>query len=847
MMFQHGRLTASQETAAELANRYRASSPNWSARFRIIEAQSASWRGMSQEVLQILSAELPESTDIDVRIQRLSLLAWANSRLHRYDDAKLYLARADKLCDPMSSSACSHVLAAHWTIEQERGQYDEAFRFSMRDLAMAREFNKPFEEAAALMNLAASSLEEERFEEAIDWLNASNRVAAPLQAEDILLENTGNLGWAYYSLGDREKALTLYQDAERRAVAMGDTEAMMNWLTTSGDVFRDEGDWYRARDSYRKALQLARNGNVTEEVVNSLEYLAYVSIDAGGLNDADGYLLQLDPLIRANRNRLDALDVMLARGRIAAARRQDSEAEGLFRQVEADPASQITMRLGAEHEMALLFEAEGRVEDARREYVTALGTFESERAEIRNEDSKLPFLANATPIYDDYIRLLVSQGTSEEALAAADQSRGRTLEQGLGIDTGKASLQGAGLHAGRLGSGPLRPDAIAARAGATLLFYWLGEKQSWLWAITPPKTVVFPLPAKAEIARVVERYKQELLGPEDPARTGNEDGRALYRMLVAPAKELIVPGGRVVVLCDGVLSELNFETLLVDTPAPHYWIEDADVVSAPSLLMLSGTHVSESRPIRRAPRFARSLLKAGSGALAEDKGASAPGARLLLVGDAVSPGPDYPELPNAPVEMREIEKHFRPREATVLARGQANAAAYLGSEPGRFSYIDFVAHGVASRTDPLDSAIILSRTPHSSQTPAAEDSFKLYAREIMQHPIDAQLVTIAACYGGGTRSYAGEGLVGLSWAFLRAGAHNVIGALWEVSDESAPRLMDGLYGGLQEGLPPDAALRQAKLKLLHGAGTDGGKFRRPFFWGSFQLYTAGNRGQGNRE
>ena len=88
----------------------------------------------------------------------------------------------------------------------------------------------------------------------------------------------------------------------------------------------------------------------------------------------------------------------------------------------------------------------------------------------------------------------------------------------------------------------------------------------------------------------------------------------------------------------------------------------------------------------------------------------------------------------------------------------------------------------------------LSLPPHSSQTPAAEDSFKLYAREIMQHPIDAQLVTIAACYGGGTRSYAGEGLVGLSWAFLRAGAHNVIGALWEVSDESAPRLMDGLYG-----------------------------------------------------
>ena len=57
------------------------------------------------------------------------------------------------------------------------------------------------------------------------------------------------------------------------------------------------------------------------------------------------------------------------------------------------------------------------------------------------------------------------------------------------------------------------------------------------------------------------------------------------------------------------------------------------------------------------------------------------------------------------------------------------------------------------------------------------------------------MVTKRACYGSGTRSYAGEGLVGLSWAFLRAGAHNVIGALWEVSDESTPRLMDTLYQG----------------------------------------------------
>ena len=752
---------------------------------------------MSGRVLEILSDEPPATADVDIILRRLSLLSGANADLHRFQAAKSFLAMADPLCARLDHPVCSHVLDAHASLAYDEGKPDEAFRFYSRELTLARRFGNRFDEAVSLMNLASTSLRQERFDEAIDWVRASDRIAHTMGAEDILLTNAGNLGWAFYSLGDRERAFRLFQDAERRATALGDTQGSILWLTTSGYVLQDSGDWTRAEDSYRHALALAQRIGSSGDIVNSLESLAHVSIAEGKLDDAEGYLRRLDPLVRANSNRLDALDVMLARGRIAAARRRDAEAENLFHQVDADPASQITMRLGAEHELARLYEAEGHPEDARKEYVTALGTFESARGEIKNEDSKLPYFANATPIYDDYIRLLIAQGKPEEALEAADRSRARTLEQGLGIDSGKASLREASL----------RPELIAAKSDATLLFYWLGEQQSWLWAITPRKTQVFALPSQRTIAQTVERYRQELLGPEDPLSTKNADGLGLYQMLVAPAKELLAPGGKVVVLCDGVLSELNFETLLVDSgnpnETPHYWVDDADVVSAPSLLMLA-----RATPEKNA------------------------GGRLLLVGDAVSPGPDYPELPNAPVEMREIEKHFRPQDATVFARGNANAAAYLSSDPQRFAYIDFVAHGVASRTDPLDSAIILSRTETDSRA-GTEDSFKLYAREIMQHPIDAQLVTIAACYGGGTRSYAGEGLVGLSWAFLRAGAHNVIGALWEVSDESAPRLMDALYQGLHDGLPPSTALRAAKLKLLHGNG----EFRRPFFWGSFQLYT----------
>jgi CHAT domain-containing protein len=151
----------------------------------------------------------------------------------------------------------------------------------------------------------------------------------------------------------------------------------------------------------------------------------------------------------------------------------------------------------------------------------------------------------------------------------------------------------------------------------------------------------------------------------------------------------------------------------------------------------------------------------------------------------------------------------------------------LKSGPEQFGYIHFVAHGTASRLSPLDSAVVLSRAT------AEEDSFKLYARDIVKHPLRAELVTISTCYGSGSRAYSGEGLVGLSWAFLRAGAHNVIGALWEVSDVSTPGLMEQMYGEIEKGRPPESALRDAKLGMLHS----GTVYRQPFYWAPFQIYT----------
>jgi CHAT domain-containing protein len=539
------------------------------------------------------------------------------------------------------------------------------------------------------------------------------------------------------------------------------------------------------------------------------------------------------------------------KGQVAAQLHDTAKAESIFREVANDPQSDSSLKWEAQHSLARLEEDEGQRAPARREYEAALCTFETARSSVHHEESKLPFFTNAARIYDDYISFLIKSGQARRALEVADYSRGRTLAEGLGFvrnDRPCAAPQ-------------LNPERVAGNANATILYYWLGQQQSYLWAITSRGVRNYALPPAAQINESVRRYREALVNGEDVVATANQDGLHLYQQLVAPAIPLLdakrqsrahrlgdlsgtrgvpqrlkpasfsAPGGtagsralpnragspalrnraesssaqglgspppRVIVIPDGSLDSLNFETLLAPgNPAPHFWIEDAVISNTQSLrLVLAEKGIPESR----------------SG-------------KMLLVGNAVPHPPEYPALPNAELEIQNIDKHFPANAVTQYTRSSATATAFLDSKPEQYSYIHFVAHAVASSQVPLDSAVILSPS-------GKDDSFKLYARDIIQHRLRARLVTVSACYGAGTRSYNGEGLIGLSWAFLRAGAHNTIGALWEVNDASTPQLMDHFYAELEKGQRPDVALRDAKLALMHSSNV----LSKPFYWAPFQLY-----------
>jgi CHAT domain-containing protein len=271
--------------------------------------------------------------------------------------------------------------------------------------------------------------------------------------------------------------------------------------------------------------------------------------------------------------------------------------------------------------------------------------------------------------------------------------------------------------------------------------------------------------------------------------TDSVRGRQLYETLLAPAMRY-VRSPRIIVVPDGRLSSMNLEAAIVPSPKPHYWLEDVTLSYTPALHFLQ-----------------------------PEKTRKASSQRLLLIGDVPASGPDFLALRRAGSEIMTVGRYFA--QPVVLAGPKATPRAYLDSSPGRFSTIHFAAHGTANERTPLDSSVILA-------------GGKLSGHEIKEARLTAELVTVSSCNSAGKRTYQGEGLVGLAWAFLRAGAKRVVAAQWDVSDATSPLLMDVMYSEVAKGRDPASALRQAKLAMLRA----GGKDARPFNWAPFILYGA---------
>lgn len=781
--------------------RYAPKGADWDWSFRILKAHVHIYRREYQETLNLLRGPLPaelEKTEQGVRksIYEGAAYRWAQ----QYEASEQSFERAELLAQRNHPKLLAEVLNSRAQVQSDEKRYGEAVGTLQRALEFARKYKSQEQELKALASLGVANLLRERFDEALEWNRVALELATKSGREDMAKLITGNIGASYFALGDFKNARPNFFEAAEDAGKRGLFSTQAHWLMALAECYFAEREYAEAKRTLERGLQIAEPLEEKTALTECLNDLAAVALETGDLGVAEKYNREELEIEGAGLDRSAVLDSQLIRGRIAAGKREYAEAEGLLQEIANSPSASLPLRWEAQARLAKTLDDEGKTADAERQYREAILKIESARKGRTLEELKFSFLTTSIDFYEDYVDFLVAHGRNEDALKVGELSRARTLVNGLapGAEAGLGSM--AALH----------PEKVAQRLRQTVLFYWIGRSKSYVWVIAPGKSSYFSLAKWGEIVPLVETYREALRSLRDANDSGGEAGKKLYTMLVGPASEALPKEGRIILVPDPSLSALNFETLIAPGAGagsdsgvgPHFWIEDVTLTNASSL----------------------TLLAKGLGhATASGK---ANGRSLLLVGNT-EPVEQFAALPKAKEEMEMVEQYFPEKSREVLEGKRATPGAYAQSNPGRFTYLHFVTHGTASVTRPLDSAVILSKSG---------DSYKLYAREIVQHPLTAQLVTISACEGANGRAYSGEGLVGLSWAFLRAGAHSVVGALWEVNDSAAPKIMDVFYREMSRGQDSAAALRAAKLSLLKNKDPEI-VFRKPHYWAAFQLYS----------
>lgn len=137
----------------------------------------------------------------------------------------------------------------------------------------------------------------------------------------------------------------------------------------------------------------------------------------------------------------------------------------------------------------------------------------------------------------------------------------------------------------------------------------------------------------------------------------------------------------------------------------------------------------------------------------------------------------------------------------------------------QYATIHVATHGVLDNREPLNSYLLLTKTDDET-----ENLGLLHAREIIDLDLDADLAVLSPCETGNGRISPGEGVVGMSWAFLVAGARSLVISHWRVNSGSTARLMRNFYQAMARqsdvnGANKPQAIREASLRLLTDRAT----------------------------
>jgi CHAT domain-containing protein len=370
----------------------------------------------------------------------------------------------------------------------------------------------------------------------------------------------------------------------------------------------------------------------------------------------------------------------------------------------------------------------------------------------------------------------------------------------------------------------LLPDKNSA-----LIEYFVGDSTVTMFTVTKDrslyKTVRLP-----KLSDQVKQFRNAVHNAESEPYL--KHAAALYADVFLPIRSSLKGIKKLIIVPDGILHYLPFEALLT---APNSRTGPIDFSSLPYLIKeyevsyLASARLLEMDPASISVKDHRSFL--GIAPVFSDM---PPHSKKVYAGapervkrSRKIDGERFTELKESENEVKDIADLFTSRNipASIALHQDAEESLLSAEMIGRYGFIHIASHGVINETSPKLSGIIFSEPKKGS----VKDGV-LYAGEIYDLRLNADLVVLSACETGLGTIVKGEGMIGLTRGFMYAGARNLLVSLWQVGDRSTAELMVQFYKNILNERPFSAALRNAKLAMIKQ-----GRYAHPVEWSPFIL------------
>jgi CHAT domain-containing protein/Tfp pilus assembly protein PilF len=827
-------------------------------------------RGDSQQALHYFAQALPlrqGAGDLSGEVNTLNAMAMAYSDLGRIREARESFERLLELSQGAQDTQRAGALSSLAGFDQRTGELQKAQELYQKALQIFERLGVRSLQAQVLNNMAALSHDLGDLETALDQYRQALDLCRSVEDRNLAIETLeaqtlANLGWTQhllypeqskealqtldqaYELGrnldnsDSTQALALYyigrvhSQLNEPAIALPFLERSSSlWqknpgehpksLLALGEVHQALGHRQEAARFFSEAVEASRRMEKTSMISKGLYLQAAFDRANGDLEKALGEIEEALGLVEGMRSRVESDDL---RTSFFASRRAFFELyiEILMRLHEQRPGDgfdarsfQASERARARGLLDLL--AEGRI-DVRQGIAPDLKRRETELdaqlGYLKNQLSQVYSLPGNEARIAQLKRQIGEAGTERERLSEQirhDYPQYAALLYPKPLDL--AAVQG------------LLDDRTA------LCEYAVGEESSFLFVVTRDRLQSYRLPGQEELGRAVQTIRRALAEGPGRRRSGGYVRAAfeLYQQILAPAESLLRGKSRLLVSPDGPLLVLPFDALLTGNATSDgydlpYLLRRYAITSIPSASVLGRVQAAKPEAEEAAKTFLgysdpiyETGLAAGGAPESEEDGRR-----------GVPADPERPtqRLEESAREVREIASLFPAAEREVYERGAATEENIENNELlKKARLIHFATHGFVDEVRPYLSGLVLTRTQNS------EVDGILRMHEIFNLKMRADVVVLSACNTGLGKQVSGEGLVGLTRAFLYAGANSMVVSLWQVADHSTADLMVDFYNFLKEGAEKVEALQRAKLRMIES----GGKTSHPFYWAPFVL------------